>query len=324
MQSQTISQIPKIATQPETDCYNVTVPTIDGKLHCGTRFYVPEHEVIIAKRYPILAENFRETQAGTLIAGEIGGQQVTQAWVADFLRQYNKANGTKYRLTPEFEDFHVRRILGARHAAFDQNFGRAQPLAWGYLADRTEPQGSEEIEGLTVNGRKQGLVPRRAFIYDASGEPQEIGITTFAPDGEVPWLTKAQYDELIESRVLAQDFYRNLGKLRGREICEAPEEIVDVRNALGYAQLTFLHDYKIEGRPAPHSHHQYRPEIGQSEAVAVRDADWRPPHDGRCFGVCLRVRAGDSHSGRSFPLIRGEEAEVTVTPPAPVQSKFMI
>ena len=288
MQPQTI---PIIITQPDSDWYSVQIPTIDGKLHCGTRIYVPEHEVRIAKRYPTLAEEFEGTPAGTLIAGEIGGQKVTQAWAARLLKEHG------YRLIPEFEDFWVRQKLSKNHTAFDQNFERAEPFAWGYLADHTKPYGSGEIEGLTVEDKQEGLVQRVAYMYDASGELQELGITTLAPDGMVPMFTKQELEGIIGAEGL-----NNLGKLRGKDIYEKSDEIVDVRNPLGHAQLTFPHDYKINDILA-HSHHSYRPEQNYGDMAGLRDASWSLHGGERCFNVGLGQDAGDSDPRRSFPLV---------------------
>jgi hypothetical protein len=314
----TTPELPAITTQPKEDWYRVRIPAIDGELHCGTRIYVPEHTVTIAKRYPTFQDGTLPDGRPryTLISEKINGQDVTQKWFADFFRQYNQQHGTKYRLIPEFEDFWLRQRLGKKHPAFDENFHRDYvQAAYGYLADVTKQYKSGMIEGIEIGGNTQSIVQRRAFIYDANGELQELGITTFAPNGMVPRLPKTQLEKEIGS-----DGLKKLEKLLHiSDICDGPDGYVNVRNPLGHAQLTFPHEYEIGGKLAPHNHHQTRPEQNDYDTAGVRIGSSRVCSDMRgrwrlCFYAELREHTGNSGPVMSSPLIYGD-GKMKITSP---------
>jgi hypothetical protein len=131
--------------------------------------------------------------------------------------------------------------------------------------------------------------------------------------------TKQELEGIIGAECL-----NNLGKLRGKDIYEKSDEIVDVRNPLGHAQLTFPHGYRVNDKLITHSHHQWRPEQNNGDMAGLRDASWYH-HDGeRCFHVRLLQGAGDSLPWRSFPLVRGGGVEGTATPPPVKETRFKL
>ncbi len=269
---------------------DVSIPKIDAKLVGGTHVYVPAHDIQVATRYPTYSD-------GHLVASK------KQPEVARFLREYNEAHGTNFRYPTLFEDEAMRDTLGKKHTAFDENFKRNEcPWRSGYVADFTRPYG-DGAEGIN-----QWLVTRIAG-WRLSGGDAEIGTTTIAPNGMVPAISRKQLEKIIKKEGL-----RRLEKLRGKEIYEKPDEIVNVRNPLGYPQLTFAHDAKYQdGSIIPHSHHVYAPAQNQSETLGVRGAGWDPHDKLRCFSVSLGVEPDDSRPGVSFPLVRGAPVKAKIT-----------
>ena len=259
------------------------IPKLDARLYDGSRVYVPAHDVEVALRYPTYENGMRISN-------------VTQAQMAQFLKDYNASNNTDFSTFALFEDEAVREQLGKDHALFDENFKRnGQPWKWGYVADFTRPYGNGE-EG--ING--QQLVRRIAY-WRLPGEDVELGVVTIAPDGIVPTLSRKQLEEMIGKVGL-----KKLEKLRGKEIYEKRDEVVNVKNPLGYPQLTLGHEARDEGGLIPHNHHNYRPEQNYGETVGVRGADWDLDGQG-CFSVDLGVRPAVSDPGGSFPLVREEK-----------------
>ena len=282
-----------LAIPAESKWPRVVVPELRTKLSDGTSVYVAAHYMLIAPSYPTFED-------GELVAN------VTQAQVAQFLREYNEVNNTKFRYPMLFEDEAVRDQLGKDHPIFDENFERnRRPWRWGYVADFNKPYGNRD-KGVN----DQPLVTRLISWRLTSGD-YEIGPVTIAPSGMVPRLSRRQFEEMAGAVGL-----RRLEQLRGREIYEADSQIVDVRNALGYPQFTLGHDAKDESGLIPHSYHVYTPNQNEPERVGLRRADWRR-HDGlRCFYVDLGVRAGCSRSAVSVPLVRGGNLEAEVTRPS--------
>ncbi|MBI3190854.1 hypothetical protein HYZ41_04075, partial [archaeon] len=229
-----------------------------------------------------------------------------QSDVAKFLNEYNKANNCAFRYPTLFEDEAVRDHLGKDHAIFDENFQRNRmPWRWGYVADFTGTYGNGE-EGIN-----QRLVTRKLFYRLPDGDA-EIGVTTIAPSGMVPLLTREQIEKMIGA-----DGLKKLEKLRGKEIYEKDNEIVDVRNALGYPQLTLGHDQTDENKNlVEHSHHFYTPDQNSNETVGIRDARWDHRGGRGCFRVSLDAGPGGSLSDGSFPLVRGDAVKAKVMRPS--------
>ncbi|MBI2232454.1 MAG: hypothetical protein HYU56_00910 [Candidatus Aenigmarchaeota archaeon] len=271
----------------------ISIAEIDAKLRDGSRLSMPSYTLQIATSYPT-------SEDGELVSN------VTQAQAAAFLREYNKANYSTFRYPMLYEDESVRDKLGKEHSIFGENFGRnGKTKRLGYVADFTKPYG-KAVEGINHHEVVQRLIGWRLPKGDV-----EVGATTIAPTGMVPSFSRTQ----IEKRIGAQGLKR-LEQLRGKEIYEKGDEIVDVRNALGYPQFTLNHDAKDESDLIPHSYHVYTPDQNIGETVGVRAADWYR-HDGlRCFSVILYVEPGDSHQYRSFPLVRGGNLDVSVTRPS--------
>ena len=271
----------------------VSIEEIDAKLRDGSRLSVPSYMLRIAASYPT-------SEDGELVSN------VTQAQAAAFLRKYNKANDSAFRYPMLYEDESVRNKLGKEHSIFDANFAR-NGKAWrrGYVADFTKPYGKAE-EGINHQEVVQRLIGWRLPEGDV-----EVGTTTIAPAGMVPSFSRTQ----IEKRIGAQNL-KKLEQLRGKEIYEKGDEIVDVRNVLGYPQFTLSHGAKDESGLIPHSYHVYTPDQNTGETVGVRYADW-DRHDGHgCFYVYLDVRPGSSDPDRSFPLVRGGNLDANVARPS--------
>ena|SRR3989338_3375061 len=266
----------------ETEWLSISVPEVDAKLYDGGHVNFPAHSIAIAPRYPTFED-------GTLVS------DMMHANTAQFLRDYNKSNGTDFGGPALFEDEAIRDQLGKGHAAFDENFQRNAPWRWGYVLDFNKPYGSG-ADG--ING--QELVTR-VIGYRLKDGDIELGVTTIAPSGMVPLLSRTD----MERRIGAEGL-KLLEKLRGKEIYEKGDEVVDVRNALGYPQFTLGHDAKEGRKLVEHSHHVYTPGQDEPERVGIRDAGWNHRLDGlRCFGVDLDADAGDSASDGSVPLVRG-------------------
>jgi hypothetical protein len=149
----------------------------------------------------------------------------------------NKTHSTNFRYLTLFEDEAARRQLGKDHAVFDENFERnGQPWRWGYILDFNRPC----KEGM-VDGVNQKLVTRIIGYRLPSGD-EELGVTTIAPSGMVPLLSRAALEKMVGASGL-----KKLEELRGKEIHEKGDEVVDVKNALGYPQFTLDHDYREGG-----------------------------------------------------------------------------
>ncbi|MBI4174805.1 MAG: hypothetical protein HY517_04110 [Candidatus Aenigmarchaeota archaeon] len=250
------------------------VPEVDAKLG-DTHVYFPAHNVEIASRYPVFED-------GTLVA------DVTQAQAAQFLRDYNQGGPAL------FEDEAIRDRLGRDHAAFDENFQRkGMPWRYGYILDFSKPYGNG------AEGIDQKLVTR-VIGYRLKDGDVELGVTTIAPSGMVPTLGREKLEAMIGTEGLTR-----LEKLRGKEIYEKGEQVVNVRNALGYPQLTFDHEAGHGRKLVPHSHHVYTPSQDEPERVGLRDAGWIRRGVHGCFLVTLGARPGISASYRSVPLVRG-------------------
>src|SRR3989339_46723 len=264
---------------------------LDITLPNSTHVYIPTQEIHVATRYPIFED-------GNLIAN------VTQAQAAQFLRDHNKANKTNYRIPFLFEDEVLRDQLGKDHAVFDENFERnGQPWRWGYVADFTRPNSALK----PVNGvDDQQLVQRVLYWRMPEGEV-EVGPITIAPSGMVPRLTRKEFETNYKAVGM-----KKLEQLRGREISEQGEEIVDIRNALGYPQFTLDHNAKNRGEFIDHSNHVYTPLQNAGEAVGVRNADWDNHGGLRSFYANLDIGAGDSNPHRSFPIVRGSGVKADV------------
>ena len=280
----------KLALPAETEWLSVNVPEVYVNFSDGSRFTAPSHSIQAAPRYPTFED-------GELVAN------VTQAQAAQFLRDYNKANGTKFRYPTLFEDEAIRE-LGKDHALFDENFQRnGTPWRWGYVADFNKPYGQAQ-EGID-----QQLVTRVVGFRMPDGD-YEIGSVTIAPSGMVPALSRVR----MEKRIGAEGLKR-LEHLRGREIYEKGDQVVDVKNALGYPQFTLGHNASDEIGLIPHSHHFYTPSQQDGERVGIRGAGWRHHGVRRCFDVDLSVDPARSGSSGSVPLIRGGNVEAEVVRP---------
>ncbi|MCX6816078.1 MAG: hypothetical protein NT120_04470 [Candidatus Aenigmarchaeota archaeon] len=272
---------------------DVKVPAIDTKTYDGSSIQIPAHTIQIALRYPV-------DDKGSLIA------DMTQKKTAKFINDYNTSHKLESPYTLKLitlaEDEAVRDALGKDHTAFDENFQRnGQDWHWSYVADFTKPYG-KGAEGIG-----QDLVTR-IVGYRLPGGDVEIGPVTIAPDGMVPTISRVKLEKMIGA-----DGLKLLEKLRGKDIYEKDEEIVDVRNALGFPQYTLDHNAKDEIALITHSHHVYTPSQDDGEAVGFRLALWLRGRGDRCFSVDLSVDPGDSCLGRSFPLVRGDKVEAKVT-----------
>jgi hypothetical protein len=269
----------------------VQIPSVDAKLYDGARIQIPAYAMDVALRYPV-------DDKGELIAN------LKQREVAQFLREYNKANGTNFKLIPLYADEAIRDKLGKEHVMFDENFERNRmPWRWGYFADFTRQTNLGTVEG--IDG--QQLITRELCYRMLLGGDEKLGIITIAPSGMVPRLTREQLEKRIGAKGL-----KRLEQLRGREIHEKGEQIVDVRNALGYPQFTLGDDAIDDNGFVSHSHHVYAPDQSEGETVGARCAFGH--RDGRgCFDIRLDVGPGGSGSCRSFPLVRGEEVKGKVT-----------
>jgi len=290
----------KLAIPGEDKWAEVNIGARDFMTLDGNRISIPDYKISVATRYPTYED-------GSRVAG------MTQAQVAAFLRDYNRANGTKFRYPTLFEDEAMRDQLGVNHPMFDENFKRnGMPWRCGYVADFTRPCSDKHVEG--VNG--QMLVTRLVGYRLPEGE-QILGVVTIAPSGMVPKLSRKWLEKMVKAEGL-----NRLAELRGREICEKGNEVVDVRNALGYPQLTLRHDERGEdGAVLRHRYHVYTFGQNDGETVGVRNADWSR-HDGLgCFSVSLLFDPSDSHPAGSFSPVRGGGVEAEVTRPG---AKFSI
>jgi len=265
----------------------LNVPAIDTVMYCESRVAIPAHEIEVALRYPSYED-------GTPVV------DITQQGVADLMRGYPEFKGG---LTL-YEDQLLRDTFGNIHTIFDENYQRnGMPWRWGYVFDFSRPSG-EGADGVEVDGQSQRLVTRE-IGYRLPGGDAILGVTTIAPSGMVPLLTK---EELEACRV-------DLSKLEKLGVSIADEGIIRPTNALGYPQLTFPHKYQRDGKLVSHSHHLYTPTQNDSERVGVRGAGWHDHGGSRCFGVDLGVEPEDSDSDWSFSLVRGEKVKFEVERP---------
>lgn len=265
----------KLSLPRESEWLSVDVPEVDTKLYDGAHIYFPQHTVKIAPRYPTFKD-------GGLAA------DMTQSGTAQFLRDYSEGGPVL------FEDEAARDQLGKRHVIFDENFMRNNsPWRWGYILDFNKPYGNG------AKGIGQMLVTR-VIGYRLRDGDVELGVVTIAPSGIVPTLSRKK----LEKRIGAEGL-KLLAKLRGKDIYEKGDEIVDVRNALGYPQFTMGHDAGDEDGLVPHSHYVYTPGQNEPERVSVRDAALNHLDVLRCFDVALDAFADRSNPFRSVPLVRG-------------------
>jgi len=263
---------------------SVNVSVVDVKFLDGVKLYAPAHTIIVATRYPTFED-------GSLVAS------TTQAQVVKFLREYNEVNKTNFRYPTLFEDEAMRDQLGRKHAIFDENFERNdRSWHWGYVADFTRPiPGYEQVEG--INGQ---MLVTRLVGYELPEGEQILGVTTMAPSGMVPKLPRKQLETMIKAEGL-----KRLEELRGCEIYEKGDKLVDVRNALGYPQFTVEDEARDKnGKLLPHSHHICTPDQDAGETVGHRYVGSHLRDLSRCFYVDLLSGAGFSHSYGSFPLVR--------------------
>ncbi len=289
----------KFALPAEAEWLSVSVPKVDAELYDGSHVYFPEHTILVAPRYPVYED-------GGLVAG------VTQEQAAQFFRDYNQANNTEFGGPVLFEDEAIRG-LGKEHSIFNENFNRnGMPWRYGYFLDFNRPYGNG------AEGIGQQLVTR-VIGYRLHGGDVELGVTTIAPSGMVPALSKAELEKMIKAEGL-----KRLEKLRGKEIYGQGDEMVDVRNALGYPQFTLGHDARDkQGTLLPHSHHVYTPGQSEPERVGFRGADWL--HGARrCFAAVLGADAGSSYSGGSLPLVRGGIFGAKVTAVREYKAEFPV
>ena len=103
-----------------------------------------------------------------------------------------------------------------------------------------------------VPGIRQQLACRVLYMYGADGELHEICPVTIAPSGMVPALNKERLERIVHA-----DGLKTLGTLRGRDIYENDNEVVDVMDIFGNPQITFDHDARDEIGLIPHSYHVY-------------------------------------------------------------------
>jgi len=267
---------------------NIHVPKTRLELYDKSIFEVSRaYTFQVAADYP-LDEN------GNVFGG------LKHAEVPEFLREYNEANGTEFEMPTLLQDDAIRDQISRRNGIFDRNFAkRNKPYAYGYFADFNRPYG-KEVEGI-----RQMLVMRE-IIYRLSTGDIIVGATTIAPSGMVPRLLRERLEKKIGAKGL-----KKLEKLRGRDIYEKGDQIVDVRNALGYPQVTFDHDAEDESGLIPHSHHIYTPSQDEPERVGLRGTGWRRGGH-RCFLVDLDADVGVSYSDGSFPLVRGVRGHTVV------------
>jgi hypothetical protein len=134
----------------------------------------------------------------------------------------------------------------------------------------------------------------------------------------VPLLSRAALEKMIGASGL-----KKLEELRGKEIHEKGDEVVDVKNALGYPQFTLDHDYREGGEFIRHSHHLYTPGQDDGDSVGTRYADWHHHGELGCFDGDRGRDPDDSYPDRSFSLVRGGENEMTITVMTPVRSVKM-
>ena len=267
---------------------NVNVPRREGRLADGTCVETGGYAIRVAMKYPVFEDGSP--------AVNLKHRDVPQ-----FLREQNETYGLSgseaLRWSYGFEDEAIRE-LGSEHDMFNENFNRrGTPWRCGYFGDLTKP--SRDLK--QAEGIDQMLIQRLYFLRTLDGDVR-IGPVTAAPEGMVPRFTKDELEEIIGVQGL-----KKLAGLRGYDIHESGDQVVDVRNPLGVAQLTFPCDFQYKGRTAPHSHHVYPPSQNDPEKVGVRGAGWaRRLVERRCFDVSLFADADDSDSDRSFPLVRGE------------------
>lgn len=253
------------------------VDTRQSKLYGG--LYIPKHTMSVATHYP-LDEN------GKLVSG------MTHAEHAQFLRD---CDSDDVELPALFEDYAIRIQLGKEHRAFNENFARGVSRRYGYILDRNRSYG-KAVEGIN----EQELVTRE-IIWSMKDGDCVIGVTQIAPSGMTPELTRTDMERMIKAEGLEK-----LAALRGMDIWEQGDEIVNVHDPSGYAKFTLPHDARFEnGCIIPHSYHLYTPSQNEPEGVGVRYAG--PCYLGRlwCFYVSLNVDADYPRSDRSAPLVRG-------------------
>lgn len=277
-----------LAIPLKNKCVRVEVGRREARLTDGTYVSVPKHAIYVAERFAIYKDG---TPAVDL----------THRDAVASIKAYNHAHGLAgddaLVLPFLLEDEDVRDQLGREHRAFDENFGRHnEAYRSGYINDSTRYHPAlNPVEGINQ------MLVHRVLYWEMSDGPTEIGPILIASDGVIPRLTKKQLERLKGAKGL-----RLLGKLRGMDIDEKDNEVVDVRDALGYAKFTLPHEYHDEsGKLIQHECHIYAPPQEMPEAVGIRYVDWDRHIGLWCFYVGLDAGAGSSYPGRSFPLVRG-------------------
>ena len=269
-------------------CEPLTVPAVDATMYDGAHIVIPEHTIQVPVRFPTYAD-------GETIA------YLTQRGMAELLRGYPELRGG---LTL-YETLLLCGKLGKEDPAFDETFNRGVPHYNERVLDFSRPCDYGMVDGVEVNGQRQMLVTR-LIGYRLSDGDEILGVTTIAPSGMVPTLTKA---ELEKHRVNLTE----LGKL-GVELPESGGEIVNLTDALGYPKLTLPHGYEIDGNLVPHSHHVWTPEQTDDERVGVLDAFYHLLDGDLCFITNLGFAHGLSDT--SFSLVRREKVKFSVERPA--------
>ena len=262
---------------------NIKIQPIDTTLYDGARVTIPAYTLQVYAGFP-------EYATGRLVSDLRHAEIPT---VLQSSRKQRLGARSSLRMATVFEDEAIRDTRGEYHPMFYRVFGRnGRENLIAYLADF-----NNRSETGTVEGINQKLTTRRIGWRLPQGDIN-IGVTTIAPEGVVPTLPRKYLEKMIGVVGLKQ-----LGALRGKEIYEAAEDIVDVRNALGYPQLTMRHG---DAPHIPHYSHITTPKQDYEESVSDR---WAPPqfHTGRlCFLVDLHTQRNYEYPNprTSFQLVR--------------------
>ncbi len=194
----------------------IEIEPIETTAQGGSKISFPAYRISVAATYP-------KRNDGTLIAG------LTHDEAASLLNEQNASHG-RLRMLKVIED-HVIRKKDPHFFSEDWN----RPRKSGFLADMLKPTAYNSVNG--VGG--QLLVPKLLYWRLPHGE-QEVGVVFVPSDGIVPHLTRSCLEEMIGAEGL-----NKLAPLRGREIYEKADEIVDVCDALGYPKFTIPHEAEV-------------------------------------------------------------------------------
>lgn len=261
----------------------ITTKPIDTLLYDRTRVTIPAYTLQIYAGFP-------EYATGRLMS------DLRHAEIPTVLQNNKKrhlSTRDSLRMATIFEDEAIRDTLGEYHPMFYRVFGRnGRENLIAYLADFNNRSETGMVEGVN-----QKLLTRQIGWRLPQGDV-DIGVTTIAPEGVVPTLPRKHLEKIIGA-----DGLKRLGALRGKEIYEAAGDIVDVRNALGYPQLTMRHG---DAPHVPHYSHITTPKQDNEESVSDR---WAPPqfHTGRlCFLVDMHTQRDYERPNprTSFQLVR--------------------